>query len=500
METAGPGVRRGLWAEVLGLALVYYGLGRLAWLLVPVPGQAVALWPSAGVALGMLLLRGLTLTPGVVLGAAALGLHVTMVVKGMPFAKAAPFALALGAAWSLGPLMAAVAVRHFIELPLRRARDTLTFAGLAGPAPAAISALACNGVLFWAGLLPRPSMALSIGVWWIGDALGALVFAPLVLLVFSNPVHLLPWRRRLAVLLPVAAATGLSVWLFARASAWDQRRAETVLQQRTDAITAAVQRSLTYHLDAVRALADFVGTDAKVDPVAFQRVATGAVVRHFSYEALAWAPAPLDRPPVTVALIEPSTTHTGLNVGLDLAAGNDWASKLSGSRHNGEALALPIDSSADPRRVWVFVPAPGRNGEQGIQGFFGAALRLDSMIERAVAEFGREGVVVELRDAVAPGKALFRMPASAGPGPFVSLAKAERPLVIADRTYVLAPAVSKAALTRQQSLEVWVVLLAGMLFVALLEGVLLVAAGRPRHQFFDVPLQHARAERGRSSA
>src|SRR6185436_17203669 len=179
------------------------------------------------------------------------------------------------------------------------------------------------------GLVPRQSLAMSIGVTWVGDALGAMVFGPLVLMLVARAQF--PTRRRFMIALPVALATTLAIWVFVRASHWDTRRSEAVLRQRTDAINAAVQRSLTYHLDALRALADFVGNDSKVDPPAFQRVATGAVVRHFAYEALAWAPAPLDKRPVEVTLVEPSTTRAGLTVGQDLAALPGHGDKLSAS-------------------------------------------------------------------------------------------------------------------------------------------------------------------------
>jgi sensor domain CHASE-containing protein len=497
-EAARPGLRPGLWAEILALALAYYGVGRLAWLLVPVPGQAVALWPPAGLALGVLLWRGLALWPGITLGAGALALQACLMTRTLPLPRATLIAAALGVGATLEPVLAALSVRRFVELPLRKTRDALTFAALAGPAPAAIGALACNCVLFWGGLLPRQALAMSIGVWWIGDALGALVFAPLVLLL-GSPRAYLPWRRRFAVAIPVAAVTALAIWVFVRASHWDEQRAQTVLRQRTDAITASVQRTLTYHLDALRALADFAGNDAHLDPAAFQRVATGAVVRHFAYEALAWAPAPLDRRPVPVALVEPNTAHPALAVGMDLAADPEQSAKLSAARHSGEALALPLSAAPDGRRLWVFVPAPGRNGEQGIQGFFGAALRLDVMIDRAVAEFGREGVAVELREAAAGprGRVFFRMPASAGPGPFLRLPGGEASLTVADRAFVLAPLVSQAALAGQRSVEVWVVLLAGMLFVALLEGVLLVAASGPLEETFAIPWQEVQSGRRR---
>jgi hypothetical protein len=470
-ESARPGVHRWLGAEILGLALVYYGLGRLAWLLVPVPGHAVALWPAAGVALGVLLWRGLAVWPGVLLGAGALALQAILMARAQPLPRACLVALGVGVGATLEPILAALAVRRFVQMPPRNGREAVTFAALAGPAPAAIGALVSNGVLFFAGILGRQSLALSIGVWWVGDALGAMVFAPLVF-VFASRAQ---FPRRSAVVIPVLVATALAVWVFVRASRWDDLRAQAVMRQRTDAITAAVQRSLTYHLDALRALADFVGNDSKVDPPAFQRVATGAVVRHFAYEALAWAPAPLDKRPVEVALVEPST-RAGLIVGQDLAALPGLGDKLSASRHNGEAFTLP--SPGDGKRLWVLVPAPGRNGEQGIQGFFGAALRLDVMIDRAVHEFGKEGVAVELLEAGSKRRSLFRMPTSAGPGPFRAPEEGERVLVVADRSFVLAPVVSQAALNTQRSAEVWVVLLAGMLFVTLLEGVLLVGATR----------------------
>jgi hypothetical protein len=493
-EAARPGSHRGLWAEILVLALAYYGAGRLAWLLVPVPGQAVALWPSAGLAVGLLLLRGLAVLPGVTLGAAALALQAILMARALPLPRAVTVALAQGAAATLGPLVATLVVRRFVDLPLRTARHAFTFAALAGPAPAAIGALAVNGVLFWAGLITRPALALSIGVWWIGEALGTIVFAPLVVML-GAPGARIPGRHRLLVLLSVLATTGLSVWVFVRSSQWDHHRAETVLGQRTDAVTAAVQRGLTYHLDALRALADFAGSDPRIDPPAFQRIATGAVVRHFAYEALAWAPAPVDRRPAVLIAVEPAGANPGLTVGQDLAAEPAQAEKLSQARRDGQALALSVAPTADGRRLWVFVPAPGRNGEQGIQGFFGAALRLDLMIDRAVSELGPGGIAVELREATPAGRTLFRTPSNAGPAPLVPLRDHDTTLIVADRSFVLAPFVSRASLQRQQSLELWVVLLAGMLFVALLEGVLMVLAGRtsPALVLDDVTFDEARA-------
>src|SRR6186997_2130334 len=104
-EAARPGLRRGLWAEILALALVYYGVGRLTWLLVPTPGQAVALWPPAGVALGFMLWRGLSVWPGALLGAGTLALQACLMARALPLPRALVLAGIVGVGATLEPVL-----------------------------------------------------------------------------------------------------------------------------------------------------------------------------------------------------------------------------------------------------------------------------------------------------------------------------------------------------------------------------------------------------------
>src|SRR5256885_8936362 len=112
-EAARPGASRGLWAEILALALVYYGVGRLTWLLVPAPGQAAALWPPAGIALGFMLWRGVAVWPGVLLGAGTLALQACLMARALPLPRACLLAAAVGVGATLEPVPAALAVRPF---------------------------------------------------------------------------------------------------------------------------------------------------------------------------------------------------------------------------------------------------------------------------------------------------------------------------------------------------------------------------------------------------
>src|SRR5204862_3688163 len=136
--------------------------------------------------------------------------------RALPLPRACIVAFGVGMGATLEPVLAALAVRRFVQMPPRNGREALTFAALAGPAPAAIGALISNGVLFWSGIITRQALAMSIGVWWVGDALGAMVFAPLVLVIAARAQ--VPRRSRVVV--PVLVVSALAVWVFVRASHW----------------------------------------------------------------------------------------------------------------------------------------------------------------------------------------------------------------------------------------------------------------------------------------
>jgi integral membrane sensor domain MASE1 len=59
-------------AEILGLAVAYFVLGRLGTLTAIPPGVATAIWPPSGLAIAALPVRGQRLWPGIALGSALL--------------------------------------------------------------------------------------------------------------------------------------------------------------------------------------------------------------------------------------------------------------------------------------------------------------------------------------------------------------------------------------------------------------------------------------------
>jgi signal transduction histidine kinase/integral membrane sensor domain MASE1 len=174
-------------AAAVGAA--YFAAARLGLLLAFAAEQVTVVWPPTGIALAALLLIGRAATPGIWLGALAANLTI-----GEPLITALGIATgntleALAAVW----LLQKVGFNRALE----RLRDVLALLGLgAGLAPAVsatlgVTSLCATGVQAWSsfGSLWR--------VWWLGDAMGVVLAAPVVLTWARG--RRLRWPRRRVV-------------------------------------------------------------------------------------------------------------------------------------------------------------------------------------------------------------------------------------------------------------------------------------------------------------
>jgi sigma-B regulation protein RsbU (phosphoserine phosphatase) len=97
-------------------------------------------------------------------------------------------ALAIGAGNTAGPFIGAWLVRRLRDFrpSLNRVGDVLSLIGVAVPASAAISATVGVSVLFLTNVNPWVQSWPAWIVWWLGDAAGGLVVAPLALTLLSR--------------------------------------------------------------------------------------------------------------------------------------------------------------------------------------------------------------------------------------------------------------------------------------------------------------------------
>jgi signal transduction histidine kinase len=164
------------------LAVAYVVLAKVGLSVATVGKSVTLLWPPTGLALAALLLWSRSLWPAIAVGA--------FVVNATTPDVSLPTAAAITAGNTLEALTgAALLVRVPFRLQLDSARDVLRlvlFGSLAAPlVSATIGALA----LLTSGHIPATELAPTWRVWWVGDAMGALVFAPALLSWGSRPAE-----------------------------------------------------------------------------------------------------------------------------------------------------------------------------------------------------------------------------------------------------------------------------------------------------------------------
>jgi signal transduction histidine kinase len=200
------------WARVGALAAVYVVAARLGLLMDAVSGFATLVWPPTGIALAVLVLGGPRLWPGVAIGAFAVNWWV-----GAPPLVAAGIA----AGNTLEAIVGAVLLlRLGFDPALGRVRDGLALGLLAALFPTLLSATIGVTTLDLGGLVEPNAFGRTWLAWWLGDVMGALVVAPLLLTWSRRPTGR-PSPMRIAeavvvVLLLAAAGTAVFADLFTR--------------------------------------------------------------------------------------------------------------------------------------------------------------------------------------------------------------------------------------------------------------------------------------------
>ena len=178
----------------LAVAILYVGAAKFGLALAIDAPQVTAVWPPTGLALAAVWLFGRRAVVGVLLGAFAANASL-----GEPLWVAAGIAVGN----TLEAVVGASLLRRFgFDGRLARSRDVVALFGALAIAPV-VSATIGVAFLGAGAVQPAGSLAGLWWLWWLGDALGGLVFAPLLLVWASGPA--LP-RRRFAVVEAVLLA------------------------------------------------------------------------------------------------------------------------------------------------------------------------------------------------------------------------------------------------------------------------------------------------------
>lgn len=183
----------GFFVRLTGVALLYFAAAQLGLAFAVVGNTVTLVWPPSGIALVAILIFGYRIAFGIALGA-----FLANAWTGLP--------ILLAAGIGIGNVLAALAGAFLLQRRARfkntldRRRDVFALIILAAIGSTTISAFVGAATLSLGGIVSfgeYPSVWLK---WWLGDMMGVLVVAPLLLVWITHPRPVLSsWKTVEAV-------------------------------------------------------------------------------------------------------------------------------------------------------------------------------------------------------------------------------------------------------------------------------------------------------------
>ena len=187
------------------VAVAYLVTAKIGLEVDAIAGFATLVWPASGIALAAMLLGGYRLWPAVAIGAFAVNL-----LAGAPILTA----LGIAAGNTAEAVAAAYLLFRFTDFrkSLERPRDVVALIVLAAGLSTMISASVGVTSLFASGIISADRIAETWRAWWVGDLIGDLLVAPLIL-VWATYVPARVSRKRTLETVSLSAAILISAFL-----------------------------------------------------------------------------------------------------------------------------------------------------------------------------------------------------------------------------------------------------------------------------------------------
>jgi PAS domain S-box-containing protein len=287
-----------LWLiNITVVAFGYFIVGWLASFLAISPGYASPLWPSAGVALSAVLILGYRIWPGILLGSFLINISISLTYNSQ-LTAAFIIAIIISSGATLQALVGGYLLKRYANVPndLVKEKDIFRFYIFgAFLSPIVNSTLSVNFLSFIQMIPTTGSYWINWGVWWLGDAIGILIFTPIILLWASRSSENLE-SRKYAITVPVILMFAIAVYVTRYQFVRESEKAELLFKQQAFILESSLRESISLNTNILSSLASFYHASEKVDRHEFKNFVDYSLKNYKSIKALSWSPVvPFDK-------------------------------------------------------------------------------------------------------------------------------------------------------------------------------------------------------------
>ena len=511
------------------LFLAYYVPGKFGYILALPPDNLTAIWPSSGFASAGILILGYRALPGVFLGSLQLNLefHLANSVDLLPIlfdVLLTSSCIALGAA--IESFTVAHVIRRFIGFPnnFHYLKDVLflcLFAGIIGAIPSptiGVTTLCLKGVISLDGFL------YTWWTWWIGNAMGIIIFTPILVSIFS-PSDFISLRRKTFIVIPLITVLSVVIFIFKNASNWENRKVKIEFDNIIESATAILNNNISTYLSALEALNSFYQASNEISRNEF-RIFSNGFINSLKVYDFDWVPrvpisekekyierakqegiedfeftqaVPAENTYKTVPVIDKAEYYpiyysepyqlNHIKLGLDLSSDPDKLQDMIKARNTGKPVASGIVSithkPGDTCAFLIFVPIYDHiaatikdksTRAKYLQGYVVGTFKLDQVLDPYSLNLKNKGVdikVYDLGDNNNIKKLIYKSQTSVEK----YLLNSDITINVAGRIWNIEFAQTAAYLIANKEWYLWYVLFGGLFFTALFTILTLIITG-----------------------
>ena len=528
---------RGSVFPVFAVAIAYWVTGLLSLLLAIPPGYATAIWPASGIALVVVLVYGIRVWPGILIGSfltnISMGTGTTLTFLDL---KEILVPLGIGAGAACQAIVGAFLVRRYAGFPnlLASERDIFLFLFWGGAIACLVNSFIGVSILWFAGIVPESNFFVNLGTWWIGDTVGVLVFAPVLLVWLLQPRDV--WApRALTVSVPIAVTFVLAVATVAFAANWERQRMKLQFDRQVSPIIQSLKKTLGEYVGVLHFLEGFHAASSHVSREDFGTFVKRPLSELAGLQALSWNPLVPDgertafeesirqegfpdfqimerdadgqlvraanRPEYTVVnFVEPFSKNIKA-FGFDVASSAPRREALAIARDSGNPVATAritlVQEQGQQFGVLVFMPVYRRgmptdtveDRRENLAGYSVGVFRGGDIIAAAFGDLDTTGVSYRLVDTSASetnqllienqsqDDTIFSLEEKGVFGGSVNFS-AKIPISFGGRAWRLEVSPNQEFFAKHREKTEWLILIGGMLLTSLVSVFVMVLSGR----------------------
>ncbi len=274
------------------LAITYFLAGQLGNLLAIPPNFSTVIFPSSGIALAGVLLYGKRAGVGILLGAFFLNYSLLVTENDLSenFNSAlVTFVITVGS--TLQAVVGAYLIERFAATGgiLTSKKNILLFFFYGGLISTLVNSISSVLLLVGVRQIPVENILSNWLSWWIGDALGIIIFAPLFLIWLSKENSI--WQgKKWEITLPISLLFVITVIAVFYEIKNSDERMKIEFEQRATELSLVLESSINTKLNALRSLHNFYISSSDINRNEFRTFATEQLKNFKGIQAMQWVP------------------------------------------------------------------------------------------------------------------------------------------------------------------------------------------------------------------